>query len=209
VNSPGSGLAPLTSPWSDDGLAPVSIEDAEFEGLVAAIVVRFVAQQRQPDPPADEVRRFAAQLRQSIAERDVRPMNSDGDDSSANRIDESECTQLAERALAGTTAASLAEAARQLVKACFSPELHLCRDSFREVTKDGACRRQDLGRAQGRISGSHCVDCPHWITLRPNEHEEYLRQQWCGDPQVFVAHRSVFLPEDFRALRIWLRDRRR
>jgi hypothetical protein len=100
--------------------------------------------------------------------------------------------------------AALAGPAKQLVKACFYPEFKTCRDSFREVSPDGSCRRQELARARQRISGSHCVDCPHWIALRPEQHRRYLAREWKGDPAVFQAHPDIFLPEDFRDLRLFL-----
>jgi hypothetical protein len=118
---------------------------------------------------------------------------------------EEECAPLVARVVAGVEGeALLAEAARQIVKACFYPEFKVCRDSFREVARDGACRRQQLERVRGRISGTHCVDCPHWVALEPAEHVRFVTAEWRGDPAGFTAHREIFLPEDFRALRRWL-----
>jgi hypothetical protein len=91
-----------------------------------------------------------------------------------------------------------------MVKACFYPEFKVCRDSFREVGRDGACRRQELARARTRVSGTHCVDCPHWVALDPLEHAEFLAREWHRDAHVLAANRGVFLPEDFRELRRWL-----
>jgi hypothetical protein len=119
-------------------------------------------------------------------------------------MSEQEFAPLVAQVIAGCEEALLADAARQLVKACFYPEFKVCRDSFREVTRDGVCRRQQLERVRSRISGTHCVDCPHWIALPPEGHQDYLRSEWHGSPEMFDAHRSVFLPEDFRALRRWL-----
>jgi hypothetical protein len=120
-------------------------------------------------------------------------------------MSEEECAPLVARVVAGVEGdALLAEAARQLVKACFYPEFKVCRDSFREVARDGACRRQQLARVRGRISGTHCVDCPHWVALEPAEHVRFVTAEWRMDPADFTAHREVFLPEDFRELRRWL-----
>ena len=100
---------------------------------------------------------------------------------------------------------AMAGPARQLVKACFYPEFKTCRDSFREVSPDGTCRRQELARARVRVSGSHCVDCPHWVALTPDQHVRFLTRAWQpGRAAEFTAHRDVFLPEDFRALRRFL-----
>jgi hypothetical protein len=98
----------------------------------------------------------------------------------------------------------LATPTRQLLKACLQPEFRQCRESYREVT-DGICRRQEPAHARGRVSGAHCVDCPYWVALRPLQHAALLAKAWVsGRPEDFSDHRAVFLPEDFRALRIFL-----
>ncbi len=97
--------------------------------------------------------------------------------------------------------------ARQLVKACFNPLRTRCRDSFRERGSDGSCRRQELPRVRSRVSGSHCIDCPYFTELPEEPHREFLRECW--DPakrDELAAHWEIFLPEDFRALRIWIED---
>jgi len=96
---------------------------------------------------------------------------------------------------------SLADAVTQLVKAITYPRLKVCRDSYREAGPDGSCRRQVLAQARRRISGTHCVDCPHWLTFGPAEHAAWLRAAWRTDPAEFDVGRGTFLPEDFRALR--------
>lgn len=112
--------------------------------------------------------------------------------------------------LAGSDDPLLSDLAKQLVKGCFYPEFRVCRESYRTVTpKDGSCRRQELGRARGRISGAHCVDCPYWVELNAAEHAALLRSAWCGPAQTFEANRGVFLPEDFRVFRRWLHRRAR
>lgn len=93
---------------------------------------------------------------------------------------------------------------RQLLKACLQPEFRQCRDSYREVVA-GTCRRQELGRVRERVSGSHCVDCPYWISLSPERHARFLARAWVsGGPDEFAGHQGVFLPEDFRALRLFV-----
>lgn len=177
----------------------------QFERIVSAVVGRFFAQNGRPPPTAAQLVRFAAQLRALIDERGLpRPLGPDECGAPGGMADE-ECTALVARVVAGVEGeALLAETARQLVKACFYPEFTVCRDSFREVARDGACRRQQLERVRGRISGSHCVDCPHWVALEPGEHVRFLTTEWRTDPAGFTAHREIFLPEDFRAFRRWL-----
>jgi hypothetical protein len=179
-------------------------KEDEFQRLVGAVVARFVAQKSQMPPTAGEIKRFTSQLSQLVDERGLPPPLPTDECGKPGGMAEEECAPLVARVIAGTREPLLAEVARQLVKACFYPEFKMCRDSFREVTREGACRRQELERVRGRISGSHCVDCPHWVALAPEQHADYLRREWRDDPAVFAAHREIFLPEDFRALRHWL-----
>lgn len=190
------------------GLGAMDANEAEFERLVVTIVARFCAQGNGPVPEAARAR-FAAQLRDVVAERGLPLPLAAGECGAPGGMPEAEVAAWVARVTAGLDAPLLTEAARQLVKACFYPEFTVCRDSYREVTRDGACRRQELARARGRISGSHCVDCPHWTALTAAAHGELLRREWRGDPAVFSAHREVFLPEDFRAFRLWLHAARR
>ena len=175
----------------------------DFQRIVSVMLRRFFAQRSQPFPESD-VQRFAAQLAGVVAERGLpRPLRDD-ECGAPGSMSEEESAPLVARVMDGLTDAILAEAAKQLVKACFYPEFRNCRDSFREVTRDGSCRRQEVERVRTRISGTHCVDCPHWVALTPDAHVEFLRREWHGHPEVFANHRDLFLPEDFRALRRWL-----
>jgi hypothetical protein len=176
----------------------------EFHRLVAALLTRFFAQNGEPAPSEAARRQFAANLYQLIGERGLPRPLARHERGEPGEMSEAECAPLIARVLDGNIDPSLAEAARQLVKACFYPEFKTCRDSFREVSADGSCRRQDVVRARKRLSGSHCVDCPYWVALRPDQHEKFLARQWrAGEPE-FHAHRAIFLPEDFRAVRQWL-----
>lgn len=175
--------------------------------MVAELLKRFFAQNGQPSPSAAELAELAARLFALLDERGLPAPLSPGEKGFPGGMAEAECSPLVARVLGGSTNVLLTEAARQLVKACFYPEFTVCRDSFREVAPDGACRRQELARARKRVSGAHCVDCPYWLRLEPAEHAEFLANQWRGAPAEFAASRGVFLPEDFRALRRWVRAR--
>jgi hypothetical protein len=175
----------------------------EFQRIVTAVLARFFAQRAQPFPAAG-ARRFAIQLSQLVAERGLPRALREDESGKPGSMSELECAPLVARVMNGLSDLVLADAAKQLVKACFYPEFKVCRDSFREVTRDGACRRQELERVRTRVSGTHCVDCPHWVAYAPAEHVEFLRQEWHGDPAVLGAHQEVFLPADYRVLRRWL-----
>jgi hypothetical protein len=189
-----------------------------FGQLVDAIVARAVRQNAQPVPPAADRAALAAGLWALITERGLPRPLAPAERGAPGEMSEAEVAPLLARALGDVPPASreaLAGPARQLVKACFYPEFKTCRDSFREVAPDGSCRRQELARALGRVSGAHCVDCPHWVALNPEQHARFLARAWRpptvaapaagrDGPAEFMAHRGVFLPEDFRALRRFL-----
>lgn len=177
--------------------------EGEFERRVSAIVVRLAAQAGCAVAPG-AVAQLATRLADVVAERGLPPPLAEGERGKPGGMTDAECGPLVARVTEGLQDPILTDAARQLVKACFYPEFLDCRDSFREVARDGACRRQELARASGRVSGSHCVDCPHWVALEPTAHRAMLRREWRSDPVGFDARSEVFLPEDFRALRRWL-----
>ena len=216
---------------------------AEFRLRAGAVLQRFAAQNGAPAFSDAEIAGFTGRLWALVRERGLpRPLAAH-ERGTPGEMTDAECAPLVER-VAGTAPGALSgEAARQLVKACFYPEFKTCRDSFRECSPDGTCRRQELARVRRRVSGAHCVDCPYWVTLTPDQHEEFLAREWqapstgsrlrqgyggqagqgpaAGSGQAasassrergaaaFLAHRDIFLPEDFRALRRWLYSRAR
>jgi hypothetical protein len=187
-----------------DGLHEMSTRGDDFERIVSLIALRFLQQTGRPAPAVEVLARFVAQLRQVVAERGLPAPLPEGVDGTPGGMSEAESAPLIARVMDGIGDAGLAEVSRQLVKACFYPEFKICRNSFQEVSRDGSCRRQEIDRVRSRISGAHCVDCPHWVALAPAEHEEFLRREWRAEPGSFTANRTIFLPEDFRLLRQWL-----
>lgn len=179
-----------------------------FVQLTETILTRYFRQNGQPAPSAAELADFANALWALIGERGLPRPLAPAERGTPGEMSDEEIAPLLDRVLGGQSAASraaMAGPARQLVKACFYPEFKTCRDSFREVSPDGTCRRQELARARVRVSGSHCVDCPHWVALTPDQHVRFLTRAWQpGRAAEFTAHRDVFLPEDFRALRRFL-----
>lgn len=187
--------------------------DQAFGGLVDAVLTRYFAQVGETPPPAADRADFAARLWALIAERGLpRPLGP-AERGAPGELADEEIRPLLERVLAGAGPAgraALAAPAKQLVKACFYPEFKTCRDSFRETSADGVCRRQELARVRGRVSGAHCVDCPYWVALAPAPHFRFLDRNWHpGGRAELAAHRGIFLPEDFRALRKFLHARAR
>ena len=181
----------------------------EFSQLVVAVVARFFVQNGRPPLAETERMALARRLWELVIERGLPRPLAPAERGVPGAMADEECAPMVARVAGGSDDPLLDAVARQLVKACFYPEFKTCRDSFREVASDGACRRQELGRVSGRVSGSHCVDCPYWVELAPAQHEKFLAREWRAGAADFAAHRAVFLPEDFRDLRRWLHARAR
>jgi hypothetical protein len=178
---------------------------AEFAQRVQAVAAGFLMRHGQSvDAAAADAARLADRLAGVVAERGLPPPLAPGETGAPGGMAEAEIAVLVVRVAAGTPGAPAEDLARQLVKACFYPEFTVCRDSYRERARDGACRRQEPARVRGRISGTHCVDCPHWVGFGPAAHAGWLEAQWLAGPAAFAADRELFLPENFRALRAWL-----
>src|SRR4051812_41382712 len=127
----------LTDRLECGGLRRVGESSDEFRKRVAAVITRFLAQNSRPIPTQVELARFADQLLQLVAERGLPPPLPPGDCGVPGGMSEQECAPLVGRVMEGLSEPVLADAARQLVKACFYPEFTVCRDAFREVTRDG------------------------------------------------------------------------
>lgn len=173
-----------------------------FAHCVVAILERSQRQNGRPSLGEGEQDTVAKRLWQLTQTRGLpAPLPAD-EMGIAGEMEAAEAAPLLAEVLAGLERADeLAGAVRQLIKACFHPEFRTCRESYREREADGTCRRQQLGKAKARVSGSHCVDCPYWTSLTREEHERCLKRGWAGDVAEYVAHRDVFLPEDFREFR--------
>lgn len=177
----------------------------EFCLRVEAILRRFAVQNEQPAPAPSALRAISERLWALVLERGLpRPLASH-ERGAPGSMSDAETAPIVARAMGDAAGdAVLEDAVRQLVKTCFYPEFKTCRESFRAISPDGCCRRQELPRALRRVSGAHCVDCPHWVGLSTEMHRQFLAQQWYAGADAFIAHRDIFLPEDFRALRTWL-----
>jgi hypothetical protein len=177
--------------------------EQEFVALVTAVVERYLAQNgRSPASPG--VAGLASRLFALIEERGLPPPLAEGDCGQPGGMSDETCSPLVARVMAGADDVRLEEAARQLVKACFYPEFAVCRGSYHAADPEGRCRRQEPARVRGRLSGSHCVDCPYWVSLDEPAHRDLLRASWRGDRRDFEAHADLCLPGDFRRLRRWL-----
>ncbi len=108
--------------------------------------------------------------------------------------------------------ACLKTAVGQLFKTCLYPEITVCRESYRQQTAEGHCKRQKHATASARLSGSPCVDCPYTVRLSAELHATLLRKNWAETNSTsFDSDPMCFLPEDFRGLRrfLWLHARTR
>ena len=186
------GRAGAMSPW----------QAREFDALVIANLERWFRRNGHGPVAAADLAGLAARLRVMIARRGLPASPSTGRPEEAPELAAEECAPL-ERSVLGPLVADerWATPVRQLVKACLQPEFRRCRDSYRERDADGSCRRQQAGKARGRLSGSPCVDCPYWLELTPEQHARAVRDGWAGNVAAFESDAELYLPSDFRALR--------
>ncbi len=181
---------------------------AVFATLVETCVRRFLAQNRRPPLPEPLLAEYVGRLWTVVNEAGLPSPLAESASGEPGEMPADRAAGLAAKVFHGLGLperhAELDTPTRQLLKACLQPEFRQCRESYREVV-EGACRRQELERARGRLSGTHCVDCPYWVSLRPDQHDALLAKAWVsGRPEDLTRNREVFLPEDFRALRVFL-----
>jgi hypothetical protein len=184
--------------------------NAVFSRHVSAVLENYAGRNGFTPFGSGETRLFAERLLALIARRGLPVPLRDDEMGEPGEMADAEVGPLIDEVLAGSPRKDdLTVPARQLIKACFHPEFRRCRDSYRERDADGTCRRQQLKKARARVSGSHCVDCPYWTSLSREEHTGCLLRGWAGNPADFHEHADVFLPENFRALKLWLHARAR
>jgi hypothetical protein len=179
---------------------------ATFEAQVSRLLDRFMAQNGRPALTVAESRSIGTRLSAQALRRGLpRPLRND-EMGQPGELPPKEVNEIVRDVLQDITASdATTDVTRQLVKACFHPEFKKCRESYREATATGECRRQNVDRARGRISGSHCVDCPYWTALTPTQHTVLLSGAWAGEVREFETNREIFLPEDYRDFRCTLR----
>jgi hypothetical protein len=181
---------------------------AAFAALAGENMRRFLSQNRLASLSEAQLAAYLARLWAVVSAAGLPAPLSEEDQGEAGEMSPERASELAQRVFSGLELAhrqgDLETPTRQLLKACLQPEFRQCRDSYKEVV-DGACRRQELRRVLTRVSGSHCVDCPYWVALRADQDAALLAKAWVAPSREDLAeHRGVFLPEDFRALRLFL-----
>ncbi len=176
------------------------IDAARFDELATSVLLRYARQNDWGDIDPATLRPAIVGLQNAIRGMGLPPPGARGelDDFVFDAI-------LREIESAGPLEERWEHPVRQLAKACFYPERGDCCESYCETDKRGRCKRQSLEKGRERISGAHCVDCPHWTESTPEEHTALLEQAWQPGPVTFEEVRELFLPEDYRALRRFIR----
>ena len=173
-----------------------------FVSAVESVLARYLRQTGQATAGAEKLELIAQRLVGLMREKDVPRALRPEERGEPGELPPEVIEPLVARITAELEdGGELRPAVMQLVKACFYPPFRRCRESYREADASGHCRRQELARARTRVSGSHCVDCPYWTDLSPDQHARCLRAGWHGDPAEFERHRDIFLPGDFREVR--------
>ena len=174
---------------------------ARFGELATAVLLRYARQNGWSEIDPVTLRPAIVGLQNAIRGMGLPPPGASGelDDFVLDAI-------LREVTAAGPLDERWEHPVRQIAKACFYSDRDDCCESYCETDKRGRCKRQTLEKGRERISGAHCVDCPHWTDSSPEEHAALLEQAWQPGPIAFADARDIFLPEDYRALRGFIRD---
>jgi hypothetical protein len=178
----------------------------DFAVLVGRLVRRMARQQDQAvsEPTVEQFSRRLAEVMSTCA---LPPPLPPDDPGRPDGLAESVGAPLVAAVMGDQRDVFLTELARQVIKACLHPPFTRCRDSYRERAADGRCRRQERERTRLRVSGAPCVDCPYWTGLEEAGHGRLLDAGWVGASADWRAEADLYLPEDFRRLRVWVRRR--
>src|SRR5688572_28907287 len=118
---------------------------AVFGQHTGEILRRYCRQNGMAEPTNEESDQISARLWKIVCVRGLPLPLRSGEPGSPGELSAAEVTPLVESVLGGGDwRAALIDPVRQLIKACFHQEFTVCRDSYREVSVDGVCRRQQF-----------------------------------------------------------------
>jgi hypothetical protein len=179
------------------------------EGFVHQIkksLQRYFRQQDRPVPPESALVPFAQVLWKLVEKHGLpKPLEPSDQGQHENMSDESLRARLDEiwsRYRLTDYRKDLEAPARHFVKGIWQPEFKKCRLSYKKTSPSGDCSRQSLDHARGRISGTHCVDCPYWVSVTAVKNERLLTKEWAPESvHELTSNLDVFLPDDYRNLK--------
>jgi hypothetical protein len=179
-----------------------------FVGIGLELTKRYFAQQSVP-PPSDAyiTSLWEGLWATALAEGMPQPLaaNEIGE---PRTLEDSYLFSLAEKTLVRLPKHRADDVLRtlcvQVFIALLSPEFKACRQSYQHTDSAGQCNRMSVDHCRDRVSGSHCEDCPFFVALSSDQHRKLLGRSFSPSGQTtWNANHSLFLPEDFRALRIF------
>lgn len=180
---------------------------AVFVGLGSEITRRYFTQVEVP-PPGDAFVEHLwratweiihrEQLPQPLAARDIGEPRRLGDDYLFTLTDQI-LAQLPRHRAEDTLRALCV----QILVGLLSPEFRACRQSYQTVGPDGKCARLEIAHCRDRVSGAHCEDCPFFVALSAAQHGKLLARAYAMMGGAAPFRPDLFLPEDFRALRVF------
>jgi hypothetical protein len=176
--------------------------DREFASLVEAVLARGLQQTGQRALEPDESAALVTALCDLGREGGWALRFAAGSDEMPGAVVAEWVSRL--KAASPDRGPEFAALLKQLLKACFQPAPETCRDSYRECDSAGRCRRQERAYDLARLSGAHCVDCPHWTRYSERDHLAWLGKEWRSGADELENSRGIYLPEDFRRLRGWV-----
>ncbi len=177
-----------------------------FVHQVKKCINRFFNQQDRTPPPDAALTHFGQMLWRMIDRHGLPEALKPSDQGQEQALSEDELSARLEELWASYRFTDyrkdLEIPARHFIKGIWQPEFKKCRLSYKETNPDGQCSRQKLSHALQRISGTHCVDCPYWVSVSAEKNERLLTKEWRAEAVAeLTSNIGVFLPEDYRNLR--------
>jgi hypothetical protein len=181
-----------------------------FSGLILELIKRYYAQLSTPPPGEAYLQSLGESLWETVIGEGLPVPLGAAEVGEPRTLEDSYLLALVEKTLARLprhrTEDQLRAFCIQILIALLSPEFKACRQSFQRIDAAGGdtCARHSLDHCRDRISGSHCEDCPFFVALSQDQHRKLLGRSFSPSLQaVWSANTGLFLPEDFRALRIF------
>jgi hypothetical protein len=181
-----------------------------FNGILLELLKRCYVQQATPPPGDAYLNSLGEGLWETVLAEGLPVPLAAAEVGEPRTLEDSYLLALAEKTLARLPRHRTEDLLRafciQILVALLSPEFKACRQSYQAVdaANGNTCARQSVDHCRDRISGSHCEDCPFFVALSQDQHRKLLARSFGASNQsVWSANTGLFLPEDFRALRVF------
>lgn len=184
-----------------------------FTAITIPVIIRFQEKRKRPIPSETMMADFCNRVWTAATDLGILPPTEKGVEPPLPHP-EGTVTEAIIQSLDGFESGELrmdfALVANQLLPLLVGVEPKTCCLAYCEKSPAGLQERQHKDHALGRISGAHCVDCPLFVLTQSEKHPRVLKAQWDSEKQEELESSiDVFIPEEFRQLRLFLHLHRR